>query len=102
MQNITCCHKFCISCEAVTRRNFKIRNLLALYIQFANQTPIVKENKYNSSLYINPTGSCVLFPVTSSVQLLLPLVKPSLRPHGSFSALLSDFPVDFEQVLPVP
>lgn len=51
MQNITDCHKFCISCEAPTKRNFKTHNLLALYIQFSNQTPIAREKNVTTPLF---------------------------------------------------
>lgn len=48
-------------------------------------------------LYVHPNGTCILFPLASTAQLLLLLVKPHLKPHRLFSALLSDFPVDYEQ-----
>lgn len=50
MQNITG-HKFCISCEALTKRHFKTHNLLALYIQCSNQTPTAREKNVTTPLF---------------------------------------------------
>lgn len=72
MQNITGCHKFCISYEALTKRSFKTHSLLALYIQFSNQTNCKWKNVTTSLFTFIPmnTATCLiprdLFSTTST------------------------------------